>query len=218
MIGNLVEDSVLHNSAIGPVDCEPLIPEIPPIDSASGSTSRQRIGDRITPKGLVVNGVLSLNQSSPPTSRADIYVRLIIASQKDIKTGASILGGGISTNVLLRPGFGGTANEVPFTGAVAELCYGINKEKYRVYMDRTYKLSQFAEGAVEQNGRYSIPYSYVFKDLPSSLTFDEENGNWPNNFAPFVAVGYAYSDDSAPDTVSTKLTHTCYTQLAFEDM
>lgn len=213
-----MEDSVLHNSAIGAADCEPLIPEIPPVDSASGSTARQRIGDRITPKSLTVEGMLSLNTVHPASSEVDIYVRLIIASQKDVKTGAAILGGGISTDVLLRPGFGGTANEVAFAGNVQELMYPINKDKYRVYVDRVYRLGQRKDGGVENITKFSHPYSYTFSQLPSSLTFDEENGNWPNNFAPFVAVGYAYSDGTAPDTVATKLTHTCFSQLTFEDM
>lgn len=218
LIGNLVEDEVLHNSAIGSADCEPIVPEITPIDSSGGSTARQRMGDRITPKYLRVEGVVSLNPSSPPTGRSDIYARIIIAAQKDVKTGAAILGGGISANTLLRPGYGATANEVQFGGNTADLLYDINRDKFKVYMDKIVKLSQVSEGATEQNGSYSTRYSYVFKDMPTALTFDEENGNWPNNFAPFVAVGYAYSDGTGPDTVATKLCHTCYSQLQFEDM
>lgn len=218
LIGNLVEDEVLHNSAIGSADCEPIVPEIAPLDAAGGSTARQRVGDRITPKYLRVDGVVSLNPSSPPTGRSDIYARVIIAAQKDVKTGAAILGGGISANTLLRPGYGATANEVQFGGNTADLLYDINKDKFKVYMDKIVKLSQVSEGATEQNGNYSFRYSYTFKDMPTALTFDEENGNWPNNFAPFIAVGYAYSDGTGPDAVATKLVHTCYSQLQFEDM
>ena len=218
LIGNLVEDEVLHNSAIGAADCEPIIPEIAPLDAAGGSTARQRVGDRITPKYLKVRGVVSLNQSSPPTGRADLYARVIIAAQKDVKTGAAILGGGISANTLLRAGYGGPANEVAFGGNTADMLYDINRDKFKVYMDKVVRLNQVGEGAIEQNGAYSFVYTYTFKDLPTALTFDEENGNWPNNFAPFVAVGYCYSDGTAPDAVATKLIHTCYSQLQFEDI
>lgn len=218
LIGNLVEDEVLHNSAIGSADCEPIVPEIAPLDAASGSTARQRVGDRISPKRLTVQGIVSLNLSSPPNGHSDIYARVIIAAQKDVKTGSAILGGGVSANTLLRPGYGATANEVAFGGNTADLFYDINRDKFKVYMDKVIKLTQVGEGSVEANGRYSAPYFYVFKDLPASLTFDEENGNWPNNFAPFVAVGYSYSDGTAPDTVATKVMYTCYSQLQFEDM
>lgn len=218
LIGSLVEDEVGHNSAISAADCEPLVPEIPPVDSASSSTARQRIGDRITPKVLKVKGIVSLNTGSPPNDRSDIYVRVIIATQKDVKTGAAILGGGVSTNTLLRAGFGATANEVPFAGNTADLLYDVNRDKFRVYMDKVIKLSQTAESGAEQISRYSARYSYTFKKLPAALTFDEENGNWPNNFAPFVAIGYCYSDGTGPDTVATKVTHTCYSQFQFEDI
>lgn len=216
LIGNLVEDEVGHNSAISAADCEPIVPEIAPLDAATGSTARQRVGDRITPKFLKVEGIVSLNSNA--VGRSDIFARIIIAAQKDVKTGAAILGGGISANTLLRPGYGATANETQFTGNTADLLYDINRDKFRVYMDRVVKLTQTGEGSLESNERYSHVYQYVFKDLPTSFTFDEENGDWPNNFAPFVAVGYAYSDGTSPDTLTTKLTHTCYSQLQFEDI
>jgi len=216
LIGNLVEDEVNHNSAISAADCEPLVPEIAPLDASTGSTARQRVGDRITPKYLKVEGVVSLNSSA--VGRSDIYARIIIAAQKDVKTGAAILGGGISANTLLRPGYGATANETQFAGNTADMLYDINRDKFKVYMDRVVKLTQTGEGSLESNERYSHVYQYVFKDLPASLTFDEENGNWPNNFAPFIAVGYCFSDGTAPDTLTTRLTHTCYSQFQFEDM
>jgi len=216
LIGNLIEDEVDHNSAISAADCEPIVPEIAPLDASTGSTARQRVGDRITPKYLKVDGVVSLNSSA--VGRSDIYARIIIASQKDVKTGSAILGGAISANTLLRPGYGATANEVQFGGNTADLLYDVNRDKFKVYMDKTVKLCQTGEGSVEANDRSSIYYTYTFKDLPASLTFDEENGNWPNNFAPFVAVGYAFADGTAPDTLTTRLTHTCYSQFSFEDI
>jgi len=192
------------------------VPEIAPLDASTGSTARQRVGDRITPKYLRVDGVVSLNENA--TSGNDIYVRLVIAAQKDVKTGSAILGGAISANTLLRPGYGSTANEVQFGGNTADMLYDINKDKFKVYMDRVVRLTQRKEAGVEYSGQQSFVYSYAFKDLPASLTFDEENGNWPNNFAPFVALGYCYADGTSPDTLTTKITHTCYSQLQFEDL
>ena len=91
LIGTQVEANVLHNSAISSADCEPVIMEVSPIDSTVGSTAQQRIGDRISPKSLKVRGLLSLNfGTTPPVSRADIYARVIIATQKDVRTGAQV--------------------------------------------------------------------------------------------------------------------------------
>lgn len=217
LIGNIVELDVNHNSAISSADCEPVIMEIQPIDSTAGSTARQRIGDKVKPKSLKVKGVLSFD-SAYLAGTSDIYARVMILSQKDVKTGAQVLGGAVDTSALLRPGFGGTADQIAFTGLTGDLNYDVNRDKFRVYMDKVIKLVPRASGGVESVGKYSARWSYTFKDLPASLTFDESNGDWCNNFAPFLAIGYAYSDGTPPETVATRLISNVYSQLQFEDM
>jgi len=218
VIGNKVEDGVTHNSAIGSADCYPIVPEIAPLDSATGSTACQRIGDRITPKGLQVKGVISINPEQGTNDLGDFYVRLIIASQKDIKVGSGVTGH-VDTGALLRPGFPTAGNDqVPFNGNTMELNYPINKDKFRVYKDKVYRFKMTKSLSQDTWDQYSVRYTYTFKDLPSSFTFDEGNGNYPNNFAPFVALGYAYSDGKTPDTIQLKVIHNCFSQLTFEDM
>lgn len=215
-IGIMVEDSILHNSGISSADCEPVIPEV-----SQGTTSRDRTGDRLTPKSLRLNGIVSLNTAvSPPNGRSDIYARVMVLAQKDVKTGGQVLGGSVNAGSLLKPGFGGTAIEQPFAGDTQDILKPINTDLFRVYMDKTFKLSQVSEGAIEQNGSYSALWSYTFtkKNLPASLTYDEGNVDWANNFAPFLCVGYAYSDGTSPDTVATKVMSTCYAELKFEDL
>lgn len=213
MVGSMVEDNVLHNSAISAADCEPVIIEV-----SQGTDNRSRIGDRISPRYLSVKGMVSLNLTSPPVTRSDIYVRVLILSQKDVKTGAQVLAGAVDAGALLRAGFGGGADQIPYSGDPENTLMPVNREKFRVYMDRIIKLSQVAEGGVEQISRYSGTFSYTFKkkNLPKFLTYDENNGDWANNFAPFIAVGYAYST-GAPDAVNTKLNTHIYSQLSFED-
>lgn len=216
-VGSQVEYNVLHNSAISANDCEPVIMEIEPVDSTTGSTARQRIGNKIKPKALKVKGVIALDADYLNTQK-DIYARVIIATQKDVKVGSSVLGGGVDASHLLRAGFGGGADEVQFNGYTMDLNYPVNTDKFRVYMDKVFKLSGCDVDGNEAIQRYSHRFAYTFKKLPATLSFDDGNGDWPNNFAPFIAVGYCYSDGTSPDTVSTKLTHTCYSQLQFEDL
>jgi len=210
--GSPIEADVNHNSAIGSADCEPVIMQI-----AQGVDSSMRVGDRITPKSLTVKGVLALNPDFDGSNT--LYARVVILAQKDIKAGAEILGGGVDAGALLRAGYGSTGNEVQFTGATQELNMPINTELFRVYMDRTFKFTQ-QTGVTEANPSQAVRWSYTFtkKNLPSSFHFDEGNGNWPNNFAPFVAIGYAYSDGTAPDVIDTKLVSNIYSQLKFEDL
>lgn len=219
LVGTQVEANVLHNSAIGPADCRPLVPEISQINTVGANTSQCRIGDKITPKVLKVKGLLSLNYTgTPPVSRSDIYARVIIASQKDVKTGAQIGAGAVDTGTLLKAGFGATADQVPFNGHPQELMYDINKDKFHVYMDKVIKFTQVGETSVEANPRYSARWSYSFKKMPVTLTYDESNGDWCNNFAPFVCLGYAYSDGTPADVIGTKLISNIYSQFQFEDL
>lgn len=214
-VGYQAETAVAHNSAISGADCEPLIPEIVPInDNSTQSTTTMRIGDKIRPKSLLVRGIVSLKASNANSTAQDIYVRVILAAQKSIKVGSQVLAGSVDANRLLKPGFD-TADQVQFTGQTEELNYPVNTDAFRVYYDKIFKL----HGPTDTSAFpvYSRRWSYRFKNLPAQLTFDDGNGDWPNNFAPFVAVGYAYPDGTSPDTVTTKIISTTTSFLEFED-
>jgi len=217
VVGHQVENSVSHNSPIGPADCAFIVPEIDPIDASAGSTAQQRMGDRIKPKSLKVKGVLSWAPDDCNTLQ-NIYARVMILSQKDIKVGTTIAAGGVDTSHLLRPALPG-ADQTAFKGDTADLNYSVNSDKFKVFMDKTIKLtcSNVGLGGREAMPLYSARWSYTFKSLPSNFSFDAGNGDWVNNFAPFLAIGYAYSDGTAPDTITTKLVSNVYSKLEFED-
>jgi len=186
---------------------------------SQGVTAHTRIGDRIKPKSLRIKGVLSFNPDDCSTSQ-NIYARVLILSQKNIKVGSAVSAGGVDSGSLLRTD-DPTAPEVPFSGDTMDLNTPVNTDLFRVYMDKTIK---FAVSVVTGGGReamplYSARWSKTIKSgsLPASLTYDQGNGDWANNFAPFIAVGYAYSDGTAPDTVTTKLISNVLSTLAYED-
>jgi len=216
-VGWKVESCVAHNSPIGSADCEPLLQEI-----ASGTNSQQRIGDRVKPKSLKVHGVISLDNGDLNTSQ-DIYVRVLILTQKNIKVGSQVSAGGVDTGHLLRPCFAG-ADQQAFNGDTMDLSLPVNKDLFRVYYDRIHKLTSVNVNSgivglqsVEANPGYSKRWSYRFKSLPASLTYDDGNVDWANNFAPFVAIGYAFSDCTDPDTITTRIKSNTYSILEYED-
>lgn len=215
-IGFYTENNVSHNSPVGPADCVPLVGQILPIDSLSGDTSTQRIGDRIKPKRLVVKGVLS--QRNGPYN-APLFVRVMILAQKNIKTGASVSSGGVDTGNLLKPAFPGIgAASAPFTGETIELNYPVNRDLFKVYMDKIIKIAPHRyDAAVEEGPATCARWGYTFKDLPSSFSYDAGNGDWANNFAPFLAIGYAYANGSTPDGITQQIQSNVFTQLTFED-
>lgn len=219
-IGENIEVNVYHNSPIGPADCLPLVPQIAQLDAAVADTCVQRVGDKVKPKSLTVRGTITARYGSFPANQC-VYVRVIIAAQKTIKVGSQILAGGVLTNQLCRPMFasGPGLSEVPFGGNTTDLNYPLNKDLFRVYYDRTFKLAPTNQQAiaVEQNDKNTIRWSYRFKSLPASLTFDSANGDWANNFAPFYTMGYAYADGTAPDIANSRIVTNTTTLLEFED-
>lgn len=207
-IGNLIEDGVAHNSAIGNGDLKSVLPEI-----ASGTDGSTRLGDRIKPKSLRVYGTVG-SYDSPDTR--PIYVRVVIASQKDVKVGSQI---GTATDPahLLRTAIPG-ASEIAFSGNRNELLYFLNDNKFRVHYDKTFLIAQGAASSGQPRVKDQFEFSAdLTSSLPANLHFDEGNGDWANNYAPFFAVGYAYADGGAPDTVTRRISVDCYSKLSYED-
>jgi len=207
-VGWLVEEQT-HNSAISAADCYSIINDI-----EEGSSSCQRNGDRIKPKSLVVRGVVSLNPAMNPDTKP-IIVRVIIATQKDIKKAGGTVGN-VDTAHLLRPATAG-AEEVPFTGKRLELTYPVNNNKFRVYMDKTFLLCPTSAASGFPLERSQFVFNKRFKKLPAKLTYDAGNGDYNNNFAPFIAIGYAYADNTAPDVATLRVSTSVHSILTYED-
>lgn len=213
MIGWQLEDNVTHNSPIGAADCVPVVQQIAP-----GVSAQQRSGDRVKPKSLTVRGIVSFTPDTCTTTQ-NVYVRLLILAQKNIKVGNDVAAGSVDSAHLLRPGYVG-GDQVSFDGTTKALNAPINTDLFRVYMDKTVKLtaSLVAAGGREAMPQYSARYSYTFKELPANLTWDDGNGNWANNFAPFFCMGYAFPDGTADPVITQRLINNCSAFLKYEDM
>lgn len=218
-VGFTVESAVTHNSGISPADCRPLIDQIGQLDSTVGNLDQQRQGDKIRLKNMLVRGILALNPQAVQTTQS-LFVRVMILAQKDIKVGSQIVAGNVDTAHLMSPDYntGIGADQQPYTGSTLSTLRPINTDKFRVYYDKVFKLSG-ASNVTVQNEMNCVRWSYKFtkSKLPANLTYDAGNGDWANNFAPFLAIGYAYADGTAPDTVTTKIISHCDAYLTFED-
>lgn len=210
-IGNNIEVLVTHNSAITNPDMKPVVPQI-----ASGTSGQTRLGDRIKPKSLYVRGVIAARSDISNVLNKPLLVRVIIASQKDVKVGSSV---GVRTDPahLLKPADPGAGVEVAFNGNRNEINYPVNDNKFRVYYDKTFTIAPAAGAGVEQQPKNYFRFRYRFKQLPATLSWDDANGDWANNFAPFFCVGYAFADGSSPDTLTTRLISDVYSHLSYED-
>lgn len=202
-------DDHLHNSSITTNECYSIIGAVP-----SGTDGQSRLGDRIKPKTLTVSGDVCINPSYNPDTKV-MYVRVIMATQKNIKQAGSTVGN-VDTDHLLRPGLTATP-ETNFNGYITNLRYPVNDNKFRVYYDKIFKLvpTSAASGFPLVQSQFS--FKKVFKKLPATLTYDEGGGDYNNNFAPFIAIGYCYADGTLPDTTNQRIQTSVWSKLSYED-
>jgi len=215
-----VQSYQVFNSRIqAPSECYPLVPAITP-----GTGDYQRIGDKIKGKFLYIKGFLQYNadvnvqQYLPPST-----VRIMILSQKNVKV-ASEVASRVDTAHLLKDNIGtGTAR--PFDGGIYDNLAPINKDLFKVYMDKKIRLnwqnmqtSSSGIPAVEwQSGNNLTKYFSCRIKCPSTLSFDDGNVNFPNNFAPFITVGGVCDDNNAPWSATTVYGVSWLSSLYYED-
>lgn len=204
-------DDHLHNSPISSNECYSIIQNLP-----ESVTGEGRLGDRVKPKRLVVQGDVCINPEYNPDTRV-MYVRVIMASQKNTKQAGSPTVAGIDTDHLLRPSDLTVGAETNFDGTLTKLRYPVNDNKFRVYYDKVFKLipTSTASGFPLLQSQFS--FKKVFKQLPASLTYDAGAGDYCNNFAPFIAIGYCYADGGAADTLQQRVQTRVWSKLTYED-
>lgn len=210
MRGFNVEQNVLHNSAIADADVVPILGSIP-----EGTGHNERIGDRVKPKSLTIRGIVGLNPDLNPNNKPMI-VSVYVLGCKDKKTNALVQAGAGMAD-LLAPNIGGT-EEVPFDGTTLRSTYPVNTDKFRVYYQKKFRIAPgtLATGTREYD---FFKWGYTFKQsrMPAALTWDEGTGDDCNNFAPFLVIGYSYTDGSLPDVIGTRLISNTFAEFHYED-
>lgn len=207
----LVEDNVQHNSQISSGDFQQLMPLV-----SQGTDDWQRIGDSIRPTSLVVRGMLSADRSYANTNQ-ELLVRVVIVSAKATKNlvATSSLWGTYA-NILLQPNLDSGLQVTPFIGNQPELLYPINKDEFIVHMDKVFKICpSSSDGGVEENPAGTRLWKKTIK-LPKKLTYDT-GINSPNNFCPFMGIGYVYADGTGPDVLTTKIISSVTSRLTYKD-
>jgi len=208
--GFLVENNVVHNATISDADVVPILGSIP-----EGDASNERHGDRVKPRSLTVSGIIGLNPDYNPNNKP-MVVQVMILACKDKKTNALVQASAGMAD-LLKPNIGGT-EQVPWDGSTMRSNFPINKEKFRVYYAKQFRI---APGSLASGTREFdfVKWGYVFdaKNMPVSLTFDEGNGDDANNFAPFLVIGWCYTDGSSGAELTPRLVSNTFSQLSYED-
>lgn len=210
-VTRLVEDNVQHNSQISAGDFQQILPLV-----QQGTQDWQRIGDTIRPTSLVVRGMLAPDATYANTNQV-LMVRVVIISAKATKnlTATTSLWTNYA-NTLLRPNLDSGTQVVPFVGNQPELLYPINSDEFIVHMDKVFKIAPASsDNSEEENPASTRMWKKTIK-LPKKLTYDVGIDS-PNNFCPFMGIGYVYADGTGPDVLTTKIVSTVTSRLAYKD-
>lgn len=188
------------------LDTTSVYPLLPPI--TVGLENNQRIGDVIRPKSLVVKITLTANGSPTTNSSEQLWARLFILRDKSIGQTYNLKGTAVQpgTPVGTQLIDYGDGTSGAYQGLPGDNNYRVNRRQYHVYHDKLIKF-QRGTGTLPQAANivsfvgdqvYTSPLAThqltLRVPVPSTLKYDNQGGilasNWPNEFAPFMMLGY----------------------------
>lgn len=209
------ENVIYHNSAIANGDQYRVLPYLIQDGSELG-----RIGDRVEPVSLTMKGQVSISPGSNTTR--PLMVRILVLQLKnahDWPTAQTNWAAG-AFNSLLKYNFesAGTENQ-SFNGSSTDLYVPVNKDLFDVLGERFVKLNPHTSAsAVEGAQINSLAKNFNMKiRTPAHLRYTNKGVQYPENFAPFISVGYSYMDGSQPDTVTQEIVVTAISHLYYKD-
>lgn len=219
LVSHIIENGVYHNSGISNADYYSVMPAV-----TQGVGDNQRIGDQIQVKGMYVHVNVSLLSQFAYNANSPIRVRLFLLTHKSYKQTQGLAANLPPYTTLLRSNDDGTAGSTtqPFDGTPQNYILPVNKEIYNVLKDISFQLAppdtSITAGA---DALYQANKQFKFKiRCPKLLQYDKVSTgvDFPVNWAPFMAVGYCYPDNSIiPDTTTTKIVVTARSFLYYED-
>jgi len=224
IIGSIGGVPLYFNASIGSnQEVYSLLPAI-----SQGTNSNQRVGDKVRPKSLRVDFVITANGSY--NSSQLNQVRLFVLEDKAIRNPSALrdipalqTGTPISTELL---DLGGTTGG--FFGQPNQIMYRINRQRYTVHKDKVLELCA-GNGQTPQAGNgYNGTQIFVSNEqcwkvsvkipTPAVLKYSGALDTFPTNFAPFFCLGYVQPDGNAsPDQILTRVAVNWVSHLDYED-
>lgn len=192
-VGQNVVNDAFNSSISAASECYPLLPSV-----TEGTDGHQRIGDSIRPRYLLIKGKLMYDVSVQGSYIPPSTVRVMLLSQKNIKISSDV-GSRADIGHLLKDNVG-TDVARAYTGSQFDNLAPLNKDLFTVHMDKKFKMK--AQIAKELGNNNTVTFADTQRTItfvkkircPATLTFDDGNGNVPNNFAPFVCLGGVNDD------------------------
>jgi len=196
----LTYNAGFNNRISGTSDLIKIIPDI-----SSGTGNNDRLGNKITPKGLKVVVSMTVNQVNGSTS-IPMLPRLMVLSAKNVKAWTDIAS--VDVTKFLDDGVA----ERAFGGDITDYQCPLNKEYVIAHKDIKTELSL---GTAEQNGQRTRTYTFWIK-CPKVLNYNDFDVT-PTNFAPFLCMGFAVGDFSVPSEAFLGVRLALTSMLYYED-
>lgn len=177
-----ITHSAQHNNRINtPGDAYPLLPPL-----SQGTGDNDRIGNRITPKGLLVTVNVYLNDAANTPPQTILLPRILCLRDKINNDSAGLA---VDFSHLLDHGQG----EHAFNGNLYDYRSPINRDAFIVLKDIKTILCM---GSAEMNNMYIRTFKFWIK-CPKTLEYNDGQ-TYPTNFAPFICMGFAEGNGAVP--------------------
>lgn len=198
-------------------------PLLPPVVSATvPNQTYARFGAQINPislKSTVFVGLSAVNRSL--AIRVDVY----ILTRKDLKYWPDIAADAGAVDLFQAPN---TAATVGYNGYMNTTALRYNLNKFAVLKHKSFVLGGnvgIPNGDTTSGNapNMSVPgcqKKLVFNlKVPKTLKYDEDGGSYvfPNNYAPFMVIGYSKVEGAAPDTTYQSVQAQWTNALTFKD-
>lgn len=222
--GNIGGVPTYFNASIGTnAEVYRCLPEI-----FEGVASNQRVGDKIKPKRLRVDFVITANGSY--NSSQLNQVRLFVLQDKSIRNVLALkdvaltqIGTPIGSQLL---DLGGTLTG--FLGQPYQIMSRVNRERYTVFKDQVFELCSGTGQTPQAGNTYNGTQTFVSGQqcwrasvnipCPAVLKYSNSVDTFPTNFAPFFCLGYTQPDGNAtPDNILTRVAVNWVIHLDYED-
>jgi len=204
------------NSAISSyAECYPCVPQCLP-----GTQSWQRAGNSVTPSRIDLKihvGLTSVNRSI--AIRAHVFVM----SLKRVSRFTEVLAAG-GPPLLFNNGNGSV---VAYDGYPTTALLKWNFEQFTLHAHRSVVLTanvglpnqDTTAGNAPNVSAAALVKTFKFSiKAPKKLLYDETGAiNYPNNFAPFFAIGYEKVDGTAPDASNQNISASWCNSMYYYD-
>lgn len=198
-----------------------VLPPLPEVTDAT--TGHGRLGDRVTPKGLILRGYVGIDSNEARSLTPEVHV--MVVSHKSKKSYAALEAGTNAGKLEILSNLydTGDGNAIGFDGTVPPTLFPYNKKSVNVLAHKRFKLaSSYGATANEHSADDTKRWArFEFKlSCPKVFIYDNDlDAAQPTNFAPELIVGFTYPDDTPPEVNTNKAPVVVYaaSQLYYDD-